>query len=70
MLMFSRRYIEFLEKENAELKKQVQALTNTVFSVQGAPPPFVETPPEEAVHISRKRTDQWLAELAAAETRD
>lgn len=66
-MLTNRRYIEFLEKENQALKDQVKSLVNSLFAVQGAPPPFV--PPvveEEPAHIVRHRTQDWLAKLEEA----
>ena len=70
--MFGKRYVELLEQELrewkirfAEQQKKLDAMTNTVFAVQGAPPPFADDNPVEA-GPPRKTDQQFLAELEAA----
>lgn len=38
-----KRYVELLERENADLKDQVKRLTDSLLVLKGAPPAFLES---------------------------
>lgn len=70
--MISRRHADLLEKELAffknrcsELEGENRRLIDTMFAVQGAPPPFQEPASAYEPVEDRKDWGRWQAELEA-----
>jgi hypothetical protein len=58
-----KRYVELLERENADLKDQVKKLTDSILQIKGASPVFHESKKHVArtrlsIHALGKRLEQ------------